>query len=272
MATLALVAVVATGCGSAQPSSLSSLGFSSSGTPSPSAAEETPSEVAPSSPTAVPTAAAPAATFAGLPPKGTFSSPVSFVYPSQEYSATLFKDGRVLIAGGAGSTSGSYTWATLSVARLYSPADGAWVTPGKMTSVRQCHTATLLEDGRVLIAGGWTGSPDYTTLSSAEIYDPVTGQFSPTGAMATARCRAQAVRLADGRVLIAGGQSAGVYGLNTAEIYDPGTGKFSPTGPFATNYVEQCACDLYSLTVLGDGRVLMLGNVKPTDEIGRAHV
>ncbi len=98
-----------------------------------------------------------------------------------------------------------------------------------MTAARSWDTATLLPDGRVLIAGGVSTDPDLEALSSAELYDPATGKFSPTGSMATAREHRTATLLSDGRVLIAGGYDGSVS-LASAELYDPATGKFGPTG------------------------------------------
>jgi hypothetical protein len=113
------------------------------------------------------------------------------------------------------------------------------------------HTATLLPEGRVLIAGGY--DPDLSNatgslgvFAAAEIYDPKTGSFSPTGSMTTARAGHTATLLADGRVLVAGGDS-----LATAEIYDPKTGSFGPTGSMANARVGHTA------TLLADGRVLV---------------
>lgn len=126
------------------------------------------------------------------------------------------------------------------------------------TTSRYQHSATLLNNGTVLIAGGVTcpsaGSCSY--LSSAEIYDPVSGAFTATGAMAAARS-APAVLLPDGKVLIAGGYGCDALGtcvsLSSAEIYDPATGVFT-----ATSDLQQ-ARNGHTLTPLKDGRVLVAG-------------
>ena len=121
-------------------------------------------------------------------------------------------------------------------------------------SVRSSETATLLHDGRVLFAGGYNCAPAGAdgTWASAELYDPATGTFSPTGSMAAPRQQHTATLLADGRVLIVGGLSGpgpatagGVIlasyrtaetdaFLATAELYDPVTGTFSTTGSMST--------------------------------------
>jgi hypothetical protein len=127
---------------------------------------------------------------------------------------------------------------------------------GPMAVGRQIQTATMLADGRVLVAGGY-GNRD-EQLASAELYDPVTDTFSLTGSLANARGSHTATLLADGHVLIAGGGPASWLNasssyLASAELYDPGTGTFSSTGSMTTPR------DGHTATALLDGRVLMAG-------------
>ena len=107
------------------------------------------------------------------------------------------------------------------------PTSGAFSSTGSMATARDSHTATLLSDGRVLIAGG--KNDNGAVLASAELYDPKTGAFSATGSMATSRGYHTATLLPDGRVLIAGGVTGSGI-VASAELYDPKTGTFSATG------------------------------------------
>jgi hypothetical protein len=144
-------------------------------------------------------------------------------------TATLLKNGKVLIAGGMlarGLTADVY-----ATAELYDPATGKFTQTGSMTAARSYATATLLRGGRVLIAGGWGCSnarschnvPIGDYLASAELYDPATGKFAATGSMTGVRQSAAATLMPDGRVLLAGGDK-------WAELYDPSSGKFVRAG------------------------------------------
>ena len=135
-------------------------------------------------------------------------------------SATVLPNGDVLVAGGEERDSESLASAEIFLVKTLS-----FQLTGSMHHPRVSHTATLLDDSRVLIAGGYGDS----VSSSAEIYDPKTGSFSETGGLHTARCKHTAGLLPDGKVLIAGGaDSRGWNGnLNSVEIYDPRSGKFT---------------------------------------------
>ena len=129
---------------------------------------------------------------------------------------------------------------------------GIFVTTGSMNSLRGGHTATLLNDGRVLIAGGTNVNNASGVMSSSEIYNPSPGVFAPGSSMNTVRYLHTATLLKDGRVLIVGG-SNGTTALGSAEIFNPASGTFSLTGSLATARFYPAA------TLLPDGKVLITG-------------
>jgi hypothetical protein len=182
-----------------------------------------------------------------------FTATPSMVMARGFDTATRLSDGRVLFAGGD-PTVWSFDGPYIASAELYDPTTGTFSPTGSLATGRNLHTATLLLDGRVLIAGGNVSGQH--PLASAELYDPKTGTFSPTGSMVVARGFHTATLLADGRVLITGGTSDGWVGaqfLASAEIYDPMTGKFAATGQMADRRGSHTA------TRLSDGRVLVTG-------------
>src|SRR5207244_841009 len=107
-------------------------------------------------------------------------------------------NGKVLVAGGWNTISGY-----LTSAELYDPASGTWTVTGSLNTARDGHTATLLPNGKVLVAGGVI-----PYLSSAELYDPATGSWSTTGSLITARAGHTATLLPTGKVLVAGGNDS----------------------------------------------------------------
>jgi hypothetical protein len=135
-----------------------------------------------------------------------------------------------------------------AVALAQSP--GTFTPTGYMTVPRADHTATLLQNGQVLIAGGY--SDGFVRLASAELYDPTTRMFTPTGNMTAARTWHSATLLADGKVLITGG-GVGTP-LASMELYDPAVGTFTPAGDMAS-----LLSGWDSATLLADGRVLLIG-------------
>jgi hypothetical protein len=140
------------------------------------------------------------------------------------------------------------------LAALPAAQEGQFVPTGSMSTASQSHTATLLPNGKVLIAGGVNGSG---YLSRAELYDPAVGTFSATGSMSTAREFHTATLLPNGKVLMTGGFSSH-EGRATAELYDPAAGTFSGTGSMSTERGWG-----HTATLLPNGKVLIAGGFGP---------
>ena len=119
---------------------------------------------------------------------------------------------------------------------------------GSMATARYGHTATLLGNRTVLIAGGFSG----VQTATAELFDPSDGSFVPTGSMTVARFRHTATLLKNGKVLVTGGADANEVSAS-AELFDPATGTFAATGSMGTPRFGHTA------TLLDDGTVLVTG-------------
>jgi hypothetical protein len=157
------------------------------------------------------------------PATGTFTTTGSANTSRYTHTATLLNNGKVLIAGGFGGetpVSNSPPNGILASAELYDPTTGAFTLTASLNVDRFNHTASLLNNGTVLIAGG-QGGVGSSELASAELYSPATGMFSLTGSLNTARTAHRASLLNDGAVLIAGGQLVSAFvRLASAELYE----------------------------------------------------
>lgn len=193
-----------------------------------------------------------------------FHAAGSLAEPRSGQTATLLPDGRILFAGGVGTG-----WTFLRSAELYDPATGRSEVVGSMSVPRESHTATLLRDGRVLIVGGHRGRrQDMVVYSSAEIFSPKSRRFEPAGTLDIARHKHDAVRLADGRVLVIGGadRSDRVY-YPTTELYDPRTGIFA-RGPAMASARYKIAG---TTILLPDGNVLVTSGARTAELLDAAH-
>jgi WD40 repeat protein len=162
------------------------------------------------------------------------------------HAATLLPDGKVLIVGGVDTVlvplvsfpGPAMPW-ILPSTEILDPRSGHFILGASMKTPRDEPTATLLENGKVLIVGGGE--------RSAELYDTKNNTFTAVGKMAESRYGQTATLLGSGKVLISGG------GPRRAELFDPARGKFVPTGKMRHNRIYHTA------TLLSDGRVLIAG-------------
>jgi hypothetical protein len=159
------------------------------------------------------------------PVSGTWTATGSMTEGRTFITATLLPDGKVLVAGGWAITNGAVV--QLASAELYDPVSGTWTATGSMSESRgRFPTATLLPNGTVLVAGGCCGAGS-NFLTSAELYDPISGTWTRTASMNDAHFDHTATLLANGTVLVAGGladEGDPSTVLATAELYHPGSG------------------------------------------------
>jgi len=154
------------------------------------------------------------------PAAGTFAPTLGqSVFVKYDHTATLLSTGKVLLAGGFGDAFDCLGAGAGNVAELYDPVAGSFSQTGNMVASRGGQTATLLMNGKVLIAGGADPNNTDNSIASAELYDPATGLFSAAASMTLARQDATATALPGGRALIAGGDDFDGGPLNTAELF-----------------------------------------------------
>jgi hypothetical protein len=231
--------------------------------------------------------------------------------PREEFAAVPLHDGRVLVTGGL-DTHDYKRWQAYSSTYVYDPSTpaGSWTKVGLLDTARVAPAAAVLPDGRVLVAGGaykdgppddYTGSSGITlaaftsiapgpgtggggrlndiappsigvALATAELFDPATGRWSPTGSMRFARARAVAVTLSDGRVLVVGaaGESyaakMGPGAFDTAEAYDPATGRFSLIGSLPP--IDRAALAAAGIEVPDSSGSVSMGTLVPLPDGG----
>ena len=180
-------------------------------------------------------------------------------FPRTSYTLTSLANGQVLATGGCTDLS---CIVPTSTTEIFNPTTGLWTGTGFLSKTRNQHTATLLNDGRVLVAGGCIASAPCTGTNTAETYNPNTGNWSLTGSMITGRYAAQMTRLNNGEVLVTGGigicNSSICNTLASVEIYNPTTGQWRTGSAMPQPRIGQ------TLTTLADGRVLMTGGCVST--------
>jgi N-acetylneuraminic acid mutarotase len=187
------------------------------------------------------------------PANNSFAAVGSMKKLRKSHTATRLEDGHVLVTGGKSS---DVNGGDLSAAELYDPLTMRFSSIAPMNQGRSQHTATLLNDGKVLLAAGRKGGDETDT---AELYDPASALFSYTGSLSLKRKRHRASLLLDGTVLVSGGATfqnahgAGEEPTDTAELFHPATGTFT--------HVQKMhyGRDEHESTLLPDGTVLITG-------------
>jgi len=233
-------------------------------------------------------------------PAATFTLTGSMKLARSQHSATLLSDGKVLVAGGPDSTAEVYDPLTgvfadtmgpmtlaraghtatllndgtgkvliaggsaMSAAELYNPTTGTFAASGSLITARLTTTATLLTNGKVLVAGGNTPTSD--AIAAAELYDPATGTFTATkGNLNSPRSGHTATLLNSGKVLLAGGITSIHSPTDTAELYDPVNDTFTSTGGMTVQRTGHTATLLNDATAPDFGKVLIVGTEGTAD-------
>lgn len=204
------------------------------------------------------------------PVSGVWTPTTPLIPARANHTATRLGDGKVLVAGGLTGYNGQggqpYHATTTASSSIYDPRTGTWTTASSLAMARFDHTATLLEGpacirapamcGKVVVAGGDAGGAQY--LASSELFDPVTGEWWPSGLLDTARGGHTAVSLANGTVLVAGGgprfpaapDPPKERAIRSASLFDPSTSTWQPTSAMASRRGGHTATSLPSGQVL----------------------
>jgi len=189
-----------------------------------------------------------------------FTATGSMTSARVSHSATLLNNGKVLVAGGDVifyNGVANTNIKSLASAEIFDPATGTFTATGSLSVARESHTATLLNDGRVLVAGGSDGTlgnptPAATVYATAELFDPTKGTFTAAGMMTSGRDFFTASLLGSGKVLAAGGANVAGF-LATADLFDPTSTSFAATGNMtATRFYHDAS-------LLNGGTVLLTG-------------
>ncbi|MGZ6268344.1 MAG: Kelch repeat-containing protein [Candidatus Limnocylindrales bacterium] len=192
---------------------------------------------------------------------GTWVAAGRLNFPRTQGTLTLLGDGRVLATGGG--VEGSPGWAATASAEIFDPKTGLWSPVAPMSVARAFQTATLLENGDVLVAGGATtyNGTRGTVANTAEVYNLRSNTWRSASSMSVARYAHATARLPDGRVLVAGGWALTTNtdpSLASAEIYDPASNVWTPTGSLND------ARGSLVMAALPDGRLLAVAGVDPS--------
>src|SRR6266567_2437077 len=187
------------------------------------------------------------------PDTGTWTITGSLIAARYWHTATLLQNGKVLVA--AGSDDGDL-FTALASAELYDPGTGTWSKTASLSDPRVLHTATLLQNGKVLVADGYGGYV-YGESDSEELYDSTTGEWTQTGSVKTLRYGHTSTLLPNGNVVVSGGGYANPGGpvnfINSAELYDPATAIWYSTDELNTARYG------HTSTLLSNGKVLLAG-------------
>ena len=180
----------------------------------------------------------------------------------RDFGTALLQNGKVLAIGGMYESGTTYT--SLATVEIYDPATETWSYTGSLNIARENPVVAVLQNGKVLVAGGYMRAPASTYLSSAEIYDPATGTFTYVNSMPQARGNATGALMSDGRVFVAGGYNPTNGHMKSAVIYNPGLNTWTSVA----SQMNSVHSEGGSVTLLmTDGRMIVAGGWNPSNGV-----